>query len=60
LVLLIAAAVAHFYVKVGLTWVNVMVFIVPFVWSMEERHKGRKKRIVEAEKEIAKMKAKDI
>ena len=60
LAVVVSAVYAHFIVKVELTWASVIIFVVPFVWSLEEWYRGRKKRIAEAEKEISKMKAKDI
>ncbi|MDD3797475.1 MAG: hypothetical protein PHE06_16215 [Lachnospiraceae bacterium] len=57
---LIAAVYAHFFVRVGLTIGSVLIFVIPFLWSLEELYRGRKRRIAETEKEIAKMKAKDM
>lgn len=59
-IILAVAIYSHFIATVEPTWVSVMVFVVPFVWSLEEWYKGRRKRIVEQEKEIQIMKAKDI
>ena len=57
----IATAVyIHFYLKVNLTWPSVMICVIPFIWSLEEWYRGRKNRIKESEKEIIKMRAKDI
>lgn len=39
---------------------NVVVFVVPLVWCLIECYQGRKRRAEEIEKEIKKMKAKDL
>lgn len=59
-VVFIAAIYAHFIVKVELRFGSILIFLIPFIWSLEEWYRGRKKRLVETEKEITKMKAKDI
>jgi hypothetical protein len=45
---------------VELRFGSILIFLIPFIWSLEEWYRGRKKRLVETEKEITKMKAKDI
>lgn len=37
-----------------------MVFVIPFIWPLIECIKGRKRRTEELEKEITKMKVKDL
>lgn len=59
-VVLLAAVYTHFYIKVELTAGSVLVFAIPFVWTLEEWYRGRKLRNMSMEKEIAKMRAKDI
>lgn len=50
----------HFFRSIELNYKNIMVFVFPLAWSLIECYQGRKRRIEESEKEIAKMKAKDI
>lgn len=56
----VAAVVAFFVIRIEVTFGSVLTFLVPFIWSLEELYRGRKRRTAEAEKEIAKMKARDI
>lgn len=59
---LIVVTGIYFYLfrNIELNYKNIMVFAVPFVWCLIECYQGRKRRIQETEKEIQKMKAKDI
>lgn len=50
----------YFFRNLEVSYKNVMVFVIPFIWCLIECYQGRKRRIQEAEKEIKKMKAKDI
>lgn len=59
-VVFIAAIYIHFIIKVELSFGSVLIFLIPFIWSLEEWYRGRKKRLTETEREITKMKAKDI
>lgn len=60
-ILIIATGIYfYFFRNIEVNYNNVMVFAVPLVWCLIECYQGRKRRIQESEKEIAKMKAKDI
>ena len=60
-ILIIATGIYfYFFRNIEVNYNNVMVFAVPLVWCSIECYQGRKRRIQESEKEIAKMKAKDI
>lgn len=60
-VIIVASGIYFYFFKnIELNYKNIMVFALPLVWSLIECYQGRKRRNKEAEKEIAKMKAKDI
>lgn len=59
--LMVAAAIyCHLIVRVKVTYGTVMIFVICIGWSLEQWYLGRKRRVKDAEKEIVKMKAKDI
>lgn len=60
ILIVVLAIYFHFFRNIGLSYTNIVVFVIPFVWSLIECYQGRKRRIKEFEKEITKMKAKDI
>lgn len=57
---LVVAFYTYFIAKVEFRFKNVLIFIIPLIWSFEQWYRGRKARLEEAEKEVIKMKAKDI
>lgn len=50
----------YFFKNIEVNYKNVVVFVVPLVWCLIECYQGRKRRAEEIEKEIKKMKAKDL
>lgn len=59
-IVVLGAVFAFLVFKLGVTFGSVATFLVPLIWSIEELYRGRKRRTVQAEKEIEKMKARDI
>lgn len=60
-VLIVATGIYfYFFRNIEVNYKNVAVFAVPLVWCLIECYQGRKRRTQEIEKEIQKMKAKDL
>lgn len=59
-IVVLGAVFAFLVFKIGITFGSVVTFLIPLIWSIEEFYRGRKRRTVETEKEIVKMKARDI
>ena len=58
--LVLAGIYSHFFTGLEFNYTNVTVFVVPLAWCLIECYRGRKRRRADAEKELSKMKVKDI
>lgn len=60
IIIILSAVYVFFFTKINFEFKSCLFFAIPFVWSLEEWDKGRKKLKEQKEKEIEFMKAKDL
>lgn len=60
IIIILSAVYVFFFTKINFEFKTCLVFAIPFVWSLEEWDKGRKKLKEQKERELEFMKAKDL
>lgn len=60
IIIILSASYFFFFANINFGIKTLLAFAMPFIWSLEEWDKGRKKLKVKKEREIEFMKAKDL